>query len=38
MTAVGVTPSRAVVAEDVRDLQSRTGHEPFTSAVPSVCG
>jgi hypothetical protein len=26
MTAVGVTPSDAVVAEDVRDLQQRASH------------
>jgi len=26
MAAVGVTPSGPVVAEDIRDLQSRTGH------------
>jgi hypothetical protein len=26
MTAVGVTPSDAVVAEDVRDLQRRARH------------
>ena len=34
MALVGVTPSRAVVAEDVRDLQRRTGHvPPATSAA-----
>jgi hypothetical protein len=27
MAAVGVTPSGAVVAEDIRDLQDWTGHE-----------
>ena len=26
MAAVGTTPSEAVVAEDIRDLQGRTGH------------
>ena len=26
MAAVGITPSGAVVAEDIRDLQSRSGH------------
>jgi len=26
MAAVGLTPSRAVIAEDVRDLQSRSKH------------
>ena len=27
MPAVGLTPSRAVIAEDVRDLQSWSSHE-----------
>jgi hypothetical protein len=27
MAAVGITPSGTVVAENVRDLESRTGHE-----------
>ena len=27
MTAIGLTPSGAVAAEDVRNLQSWTGHE-----------
>ena len=27
MPAVGFTPSRAMVAEDIRDLQGRTGHD-----------
>jgi hypothetical protein len=26
MTAIGVTPSGTVVAENIRDLQSRTRH------------
>jgi hypothetical protein len=26
MTLIGVTPSRAVIAEDVRDLQNRPSH------------
>ena len=28
MPAVGLTPSRAVIAEDVRDLQSWSSHGP----------
>jgi hypothetical protein len=28
MPAVGLTPSRTVVAEDVRDLQSWSNHNP----------
>jgi hypothetical protein len=27
MTGIGATPGGSVVAEDVRDLESRTGHE-----------
>jgi hypothetical protein len=32
VTAVGVTPSEAVVAEDIRDLQSWTTH-----VRPALC-
>jgi len=28
MAAVGLTPSRAVVTEDIRDLQSRSSQQP----------
>ena len=31
MAGVGLTPSRAMVAEDVRDLQSETRHEKWAS-------
>ena len=37
VAAVGLTPSGTVVAEDVRDLQSRTGHDaPATAGGFSV--
>ena len=35
VTAIGVAPSGTVVAEDVRNLQSRTGHAPAT--MPAAC-
>ena len=43
MTAVGLAPSGTVVAENVRDLQSRTAHErwaamPEASPVASPAG
>ena len=28
MTTIGVTPAKSVIAENVRDLQSKTGHGP----------
>ena len=37
VTAVGVAPSGTVVAEDVRNLQSWTGHAPATSPVAGPC-
>ena len=40
MAGVGATPSGAVVAEDIRDLQSWTGHEgrAATPAASSCLG
>ena len=36
MAGIGLTPSRAVVAEDIRDLQRWTGHAaPLTPAASS---
>jgi hypothetical protein len=37
MTAVGVAPSGTVVAEDIRNLQSWTGHVPATSPTARPC-
>lgn len=28
MPVIGITPSRTVIAEDIRDLQCRSGHDP----------
>jgi hypothetical protein len=37
VTDVGATPRRSVVAEDIRDLQGRTGHGAVTPAA-GLCG
>jgi hypothetical protein len=38
MPAVGLTPSRAVVAEDIRDLQGRSSHGPRRLRRPRLLG